>query len=111
MFPSREATKIKKLRVAMPLVPKEVGDKGNAIVTSILNDSVVVVTDFGNEIIYTKAEVLDQYLQPSWTLEHMMYYGALKHPEVALRERFTSQIEYLQTQLDKLNAETKTEPD
>ncbi len=90
--------------VGLPLVPQRLGNKSNAIITKVVNDGVVIVTDFGNEVFYTKTEAAGEYFIPYWAEEHMMYYGADLDPQQALRERFEKQIELLQEQLGKLDA-------
>jgi len=95
------------IKIGMPLVPLIVGNKSNAIITNVINDGVVVVTDFGNEIFYTKTELAGEYGIPYWAGEHMMYYGTNESPINALRERFTTQIEYLTAQVEKLDAQAE----
>lgn len=94
------------IKIGMPLVPQTTRNKSNAIITNVINDGVVAVTDFGNELFYTKAELASEYFIPHWAEEHMMYYGTIDSPTNALRERFETQIELIQLQLRKLNDQT-----
>lgn len=97
-----EVKPIKSFRVGLPIVPLEVGRLSNAIITEVEDNTVTIVSDFGNEMKFTYNDITELYGKPEWADEHMAYYDALESPFNALRERFETQIELLQKQLEQL---------
>lgn len=90
------------ISVGTPVVPLTSGRTGNAIITAVERDKYTLVTDFGNEFTYTESELRNAYGEPEWASEHRLFYGTNENVEEALRERFNTQLELIQTQLEKL---------
>jgi hypothetical protein len=90
------------LTVGSPIVPFETGRLGNAVIFDITMQHVTVVTDFGNTIKYSHAELRDAYGEPIWASEHRLYYGTNHDPLESLRERFRTQVDLLTDVLGSL---------
>lgn len=103
MSKSSEVTSLPiSLTVGSPIVPFTSGRNSNAVIFDITMHHVIVVTDFGNTIKYTHAELRDTYGEPIWAAEHRLFYGTNHDPLNSLRDRFRTQIDLLTDVLGKL---------
>jgi len=86
----------------LPLVPIISGHLGNAILISSSvksgQEQYIVVTDFGNQLVLNRQELIARFSVPHWYYEMPEGY-----PRATLRERFTAQIVLLHEALRLLD--------
>jgi hypothetical protein len=91
------------LTVGSPIVPFTSGRLSNAVIFDITAEHVTVVTDFGNTIKYTHAELCETYGEPIWASEHRLFYGTNHDPINSLRDRFNTQLELINGVMEELD--------
>ena len=94
-----------KLTEGTPLCSTDGARVGNAVVTSIVDDSVHLLTDFGNQVVRTLPEVEEEFYVPEWYIEAL--HSGMPIPTV--RERVHDQLvlllKFLKDHPPKGNAE------
>lgn len=94
------------ISIGLRLVPIYTGRVGNAIVTDRDENFITVVTDFGNEIVYTENEVRGLFEATESQREYEKMYKEVMEEDIdpirELLERFETQKELIEVQLKKV---------